>query len=144
METWSPANRTLDITVIAETLDEIVDKIGLVKHGDARIITYDPIPLHPLLVQYVKLPKNEIEGGLSVLQPLEESYIAMDFWTDVYYRLLLEKKIDKSVPEFVYGNIVLNSCKKFDPNVIIRVLERNFLAWKTKVKVFRYTGNPAD
>lgn len=146
IEFWSSTDRALNVDTVGRAITKVVKEIGMTPHGDPRIITYDPLPLPPTIVQALKLPKSEIEAGLCAIQPLTESYAVMDFWTDIYYRLAIEGKIDISkVPPFVYGNLVINSCKQFEPVKAINVLKDYLGVWKIKTNIpYYYDGNPNE
>ena len=142
IEFWSPMEKALNVDLVGRTMTRLVKAIGMTPHGDPRIITYDPLPLPPTVVQSLKLSKSEIEAGLCAIQPLTESYAVMDFWTEIYYKLALAGKIDANkIRPFAYGNLVINSCKQFEVAKAIGVLEDCLGAWKLKTNVpYYYDG----
>lgn len=146
IEFWSPVRQALNVDLVARAIKQVVIEIGMTPHGDPRIITYDPLPLPPTIVQNLKLPFDHIEAGVCALQPLTESYAIMDFWTEIYYQLVCDRKIDLAkVEPFAYGNFVVNSCKMFEPVRAINVLKEMLGAWKIKTSIpYYYTGNPFE
>ena len=142
IEFWSPMEKALNVDLVGRTMTKLVEEIGMTPHGDPRIITYDPLPLPPTIVQTLKLPKSEIEAGICAIQPLTESYAVMDFWTDVYYKLASEGKINvNQIKPFAYGNLVVNSCKPFEVAKALRVLGDYLGAWKVKSNIpYYYDG----
>jgi len=110
--------KTLPVYIKADKIIEFLNKcvaaIEMKPHGDIRLIKYDPPFDNPALFSFL------------AFQPLKESYIAIDTWS-----------------ELEYLNIVINSCKNFNVNKAIGVAIKTFnpyLVWCGSSEI--YTGEP--
>lgn len=146
VEFWAPVEKALNADLVGRMLKETVKAIGMTPHGDPRIITYEPTPLPPTIVQFLKIP-DKIPSGMCGIQPLTESYAIVDFWTDLYYYHVAAGKVDpQKVPPYAYGNYVINSCKKFDIYPVFDIIQNILSAWRIAFNevLTYYTGDPTE
>jgi len=102
-EVWAGAEIIGSEELVSEALRGIVDRIGMMRQGDVNIQRYDT----PDLGFTAKLSIASFDA----IQHLHESYVVYDNWIEL---------------RPAYANIVLNSCKRFDTDLVIASIKEFF------------------
>jgi len=97
-----------DPILISQMLKDIVSAIGMTPHGEPRVVKYPTMELGNTIFAFV------------AYQPLYESYIVFDNW------------IELDPP---YANLVVNSCKDYDSDIVIAMIKKHLKPVSIRVEV---------
>ena len=106
---WGDRNKLGNPDFIRDLLREIVEEIGMTPHGDVEIHTY-PTP-----------ELGFTATACVAIQHLHESYVVYDNWIEY---------------EPAYANIVVNSCRDYDEEKVVKVLKRRIEPEAIQVRGF--------